>query len=171
MKTMYLERLLKLLTLSLICNFVRAQSQIEIDSVTGFGRDAIRITYAPGDGIHVIKTGESGFQVDNAGAHGIFVQNAGGLSLNILGNKNISSAGPEDHIAQIYNQSTGTSPDVLALKVGGTANLEGQSILSPFIKETMRELAGSKAIIRGVYYTAPPAPTMPSAWQGYRRRK
>lgn len=151
MKTMNLDRLLELLTLSLICNFAMSQNAIQIDSVIGSFRDAIRITYAGDDGIsifsaggdginvdragsrgvYVFSAGGDGFHVRNAGFHGVhvvnagndgvYVENADGWSLNIQGDKNLAT-GLEGHIAQIYNRSTGTSPDVLALKVRRTAN-------------------------------------------------
>lgn len=55
-----MDRLLKLLTLSLICNFAMGQHQIQIDSVIGPNRDAIYITYAQDDGVYVNSAGDRG---------------------------------------------------------------------------------------------------------------
>lgn len=76
MKTMNLDRPLKLLTLSLICNFAIGQPQIQIDSVIGVGRDAIGIGFAQRNGVLISTAGNNGVFVQNAGANGVSVVNS-----------------------------------------------------------------------------------------------
>ena len=103
-------------------------------SVSSSGEDGVSVGIAGVDGVYVQSAGDDGIHVNNAGDDGVYILSAGGdglsvvsaaeFSMNIGGNKN-SSGGPDAHIAQIYNRSTDTSPDVLALKVGRTSNLGG----------------------------------------------
>ncbi len=94
--------------------------------VASAGDDGVQVNSAEGDGVYISTAGDDGVQVDFAGGDGIVVFGAGGHSLNIQGNKNLGGGiGTSGHIAQIYNRNTGTSPDVLALKVGRTATLGG----------------------------------------------
>jgi hypothetical protein len=160
------------------------QHQIEIDSVVGPSRDAIRIEYSGHNGVQINSSGNigvnvgstgatgvrvgstafsglyvdnagtfgvrvgsaglSGLYVDNAGANGVYVNYAAGdgilvnraqgYSMNIQGSRNLSTGQPSSHIAQIYNYDSGTSPDVLALKVGTTSNPTGASNFITFYK-------------------------------------
>ncbi|MBK8506234.1 MAG: hypothetical protein IPL46_30960 [Saprospiraceae bacterium] len=124
---------------------------ILIDSVLGFDASGMRVNYTFGNGIEVRRsvangvqiftalhdgvqigsTGHDGFHISNPGNHGVYVGGAGydGVhvyranrwSMNIQGDR--SAVGlPDGHIAQIYNRSSLTSPDVLALKVGTAGN-------------------------------------------------
>lgn len=98
------------------------------------GDDGLQINGAGDVGVAVEDVGRYGVAVDNSADHafyvlntqadGVFVENANGFSMNIQGNKNIAGE-VSGHIAQIYNRSIGTGPDVLALKVGATGNLGG----------------------------------------------
>ncbi len=81
----------------------------------------LTISNASDDGITIKSAGEDGIAISSAGSDGIFVENATDWSINIQGDKNLTGT-PSGHIAQIYNRSTGTNADVLALKVGNTAN-------------------------------------------------
>ncbi|MBK8506232.1 MAG: hypothetical protein IPL46_30950 [Saprospiraceae bacterium] len=99
--------------------------------VVNAGSAGLQVDIAGGNGVQVGSAGGTGVDVGSAGGNGVYVGNAGydGLSvfnadrwsMNIQGNRN-ASATPAGHIAQIYNRSTLTSPDVLALKVGVTDN-------------------------------------------------
>jgi len=79
--------------------------------------DGINIQDPGQDGLFIFNTGRDGVRIRDARSDGIFVGNAVDFSMNIQGFKS-SSGGPDAHIAQIYNLSSNTSPDVLALKVG-----------------------------------------------------
>ncbi|MBK8506221.1 MAG: hypothetical protein IPL46_30870 [Saprospiraceae bacterium] len=70
MKTTNLNSLLKLLILSQYATS-SGSNQIQIDSVIGVGRDAIKIRYAGEDGVHVSEAGSDGFFVSLAGAAGL----------------------------------------------------------------------------------------------------
>lgn len=91
---------------------------MEIQNASG---DGVEIQNAGGDGVDVLNAGDNGIEIDDAGNNGIFVGGAVNWSMDLRGNKSISSS-PAGHIAQIYNESTLTSPDVLALKVGTMTN-------------------------------------------------
>lgn len=53
------------------------QNQIEIDSVTGIGKDALHIVYTEGDGVSIRKAEDDGFEVDHAVRDGFEVSIAG----------------------------------------------------------------------------------------------
>ena len=107
--------------------------------------DGFHVASAGDDGFHVASVADDGFQVDNAGGDGVLVVNAGsnglnvqfarndgirvdsanGFSMNIQGDRSI--AGFDGHIAQVYNRNVGSSPDVLALRVGTSSDPGGGS--------------------------------------------
>jgi len=106
--------------------------------ITSVGNDGIEIVDAlygiyirdiDQRGIWVRNAGTDGIQVDDAGDDGIHVVRATNYSMNIQGDKTLSG-GPEAHIAQIYNRG-GAGADVLALKIGQTANpLSGNNFIT-----------------------------------------
>ena len=85
--------------------------------------DGVHVNDAGGRGVYVRTALDDGVQVNNVAGDGIAVLNAQGWSMNIQGTRSGfgNSAG---HIAQIYNRSTASSPDVLALKVGTVGTLQ-----------------------------------------------
>ncbi len=80
----------------------------------------VSVNSAGHHGFQVFDAGGNGVYIADAGVNGIYVDNADGHSMNIQGNKNASTL--EGHVGLIYNRNTGTSPDVLALKIGRTSN-------------------------------------------------
>ena len=76
-------------------------------------------------GIYINAAGQDGIRIWNADRDGLFIRQTGGFSINIQGEK--STTGFHGHVAQIYNRSNGSSPDVLALRVGTTSDPSGGS--------------------------------------------
>ncbi len=90
--------------------------------------NGVHVGTAEENGLHIENAYENGVQIDlarnngviidSAFNDGIYVKSAGRYGLNIQGKKSLDTKEPADHIAQIYNTSNNTSPDVLSLKVG-----------------------------------------------------
>ena len=98
-------------------------SAIKIDHATLYGMiideaglNAININDAGFNGINITYAGANAIRISDSGGDGIRVDNATGYSMNVQGDKDDLTS-ITSHVAQIYNKSPGTRPDVLALRV------------------------------------------------------
>ena len=103
-----------------------ADNGVEINSAN---YDGVNVNMAGRDGVYINEAGRHGFYIFDAIGDGLKVDNSEGYSLNVQGTKNLS-AGLIGHIAQLYNKSPGSSPDVLALKVGSPNPNTGSNFIT-----------------------------------------
>ena len=100
------------------------------------GGNGVRIGSAGGHGLFVSSSSQNGIDIDNVGAYGIHISDTAadnyfagdtGIGTSLPTNRlhvrdSINGAASvSNHVALIENSSTGTSPDVLVLKVGEDA--------------------------------------------------
>ncbi len=97
--------------------------------IASAGQNGITVDEAGADGIHISDVGDDGISVNNAGGDGLYVYDADDYGLRIVGNKNIVNQ-LQGHVALIRNMSTGSSPDVLALKVGTVSPGSGANYIT-----------------------------------------
>jgi len=90
-------------------------------NVGSVGSDGLSVFHAEENGFKINRADGDGIHVESAGSDGIYVGDATGYSMNIRGSK-ISTTSIAGHIAQIYNYSSDTNQDVLALKAGISSN-------------------------------------------------
>ncbi len=126
-------------------NDIRALGQLQITGGINVGvggvfsdgdigiSSRLSLSSSNNNSIAIESVGDKGIAIHSAGSDGIFVDNSTDWSVNIQGDKNLTGT-PSGHISQIYNRSTGTNADVLALKVGNTANPGSANNFMTFFK-------------------------------------
>jgi hypothetical protein len=113
------------------------------------GENGLYVRNAGGHGVFVNSATGNGIDIDNVGAYGIHVSDSAADNY-FAGDTGIGTSAPTNrlhvrdsingaasvpnHVALIENASTGTSPDVLVLKVGETAaNIGGENNYISFV--------------------------------------